>query len=87
MRATVDHDRRAAIVYATAQLAELAGVPPRVICECGAVRIETEVTEHLRRRWAELLAVLDLGTAFGLTDTTTGQIAWLSFQAGESFRS
>ncbi|MFE9769421.1 hypothetical protein ACFYPC_33700 [Streptomyces sp. NPDC005808] len=89
MRAAVDHDRQqAAIDDATAQLAALAGTQPRVIHEPGgAIRIETDVTEELRSRWEQLLAVLDEGTAFGLTDTDTGQIAWLTFDSGETFRS
>ncbi|MFJ2008029.1 hypothetical protein [Streptomyces chartreusis] len=89
MRAAVDNDRQqAAIDYATAQLAALAGTQPRVIHEPGGViRIETDVTEELLRHWEQLLTVLDQGTTFGLTDTNTGQIAWLTFEAGETFRS
>lgn len=88
MRAAVDHDHpKSAIDSAVAQLAALAGTEPRVLHEPGAVRIETDITESLLLRWDELLAVLDLGTTFGLTSTSTGQIAWLSFTAGEIFRS
>lgn len=86
MRAIVDHDHlKAAIDSAAAQLAALTGTEPRVLHAPGTVRIETDVTENLLRHWDELLAILDLGTTFGLTDTSTGQIAWLSFTAGETF--
>lgn len=89
MRATVDHDcQNAAIGHATAQLTALTGSQPRVIPQPGgAVRIETDVTDELRSCWEQLLAILDEGTTFGLTDTGTGQIAWLTFDSGETFRS
>ncbi|MGW0874201.1 hypothetical protein ACWD3Z_27435 [Streptomyces sp. NPDC002740] len=87
MRAAVDPDRPTAIDTITAQLASLTGTQPRVTHEVGAVRIETDVTADALRRWEELLAVLDLGTTFGLSDTDTGQIAWLSLETGETFRS
>ncbi|TLQ38949.1 hypothetical protein [Streptomyces marianii] len=81
------YDRqRAAIGYATSQLTALSGTRPRVVEESGAVRIETDVTARLLRHWQQLLAVLDLGTTFGLTDTHTGQVAWLRFEFGESSR-
>ncbi|MBA9057008.1 hypothetical protein [Streptomyces murinus] len=83
MRATVDHPcPKAAIDDAIARLTALTGTQPRLVREPGAVRIETDVTENLLERWDQLLSVLELGTAFGLTDTATGQIAWLSFTAG-----
>ncbi|MEU6175824.1 hypothetical protein ABZ832_28440 [Streptantibioticus parmotrematis] len=83
----MDHDRpKNAIDHAAAQLAVLSGTEPRVIHEPGAVRIEADINEDLLQRWDQLLAVLELGTAFGLTDTGTGQIAWLSFEAGETVR-
>lgn len=86
MRAAVDHESpKAAIDNITAQLIALTGVQPRVTHEPGAVRIETDVTENALRHWEQLLAVLDLGTAFGLSDTDTGQIAWLSLETGETF--
>jgi hypothetical protein len=86
MRAAVDSDRPTAIDTITAQLAALTGTQPRVIHESGAVRIEADVTADALRHWEQLLAVLDLGTAFGLSDTETGQIAWLSLEPGETFR-
>ncbi|MDW8478377.1 hypothetical protein R3L02_42270 [Streptomyces scabiei] len=87
MRADVDHDRpKVAIDTITAQLAALTGTEPRVIHEAGAVRVETDVTETARLHWEQLLAVLDLGTTFGLTDTDTGQVAWLRLDEGETFR-
>jgi hypothetical protein len=81
MWVSVGYDRQnTAITYAITQLTALTGVPPRVLDEAGAVRIETDVTEDLLHHWQQLLAVLELGTAFGLTDTDTGQIAWLRFE-------
>lgn len=78
------HDRQTATIRSvTAQIATLTGVPPRVIEEPGAIRIETDVTEGALRHWPRLLAVLDLGTSFGLTDTATGQIAWLRFERAD----
>lgn len=87
MWVSVGYDRqRAAIRYATTQLTALTGAEPRVIEETGAVRIETDVNETLICHWQQLIAVLDLGTTFGLTDTETGQIAWLRFESGDGAR-
>ncbi|MEU0374266.1 hypothetical protein ABZ070_29220 [Streptomyces sp. NPDC006283] len=75
------YDRQnAAIAYAITQLTALAGALPRVVEESEAVRIEIDVTDRLPRHWQQLLAILDLGTTFGLTDTDSGQIAWLRFE-------
>ncbi|MGW5098229.1 hypothetical protein ACWEQ1_34310 [Streptomyces nodosus] len=59
------------------QLTELTGTAPRVIAEPGAVRIETDVTDAALSRWTRLLAVLELGTEYGVSNTPDGQIAWL----------
>ncbi len=72
--------RDAAIQSATEQLTALAGTRPRVIRQSGAVRIEVDVTAAVTEQWADLLEILNLGTAFGLTGTPCGrQVAWLSF--------
>ncbi|MEU5109666.1 hypothetical protein AB0H07_46790 [Streptomyces sp. NPDC021354] len=71
-----DH-QLAAVQSAAEQLALLAGTPPRVIPEPGAIRIETEVTLRLADHWPQVLEVLNQGRDFGLTLTHTGQIAWL----------
>ncbi len=71
--------RITAIHSATAQLASLTGSLPRVAEEGAAVRIEVAVTPALRQQWKELLRILDLGNAYGLTDSESGQIAWLRF--------
>ncbi|MFE3946406.1 hypothetical protein ACFXPV_31815 [Streptomyces sp. NPDC059118] len=84
MPAVDKNHQRAAARHAAHQLLALTGSQPRVIAEPGAIRIETDVTEHLLHHWEQLLAVLELGTAFGLTDTATGQVAWLSFDTGET---
>ncbi|MFF5130982.1 hypothetical protein ACFY41_29175 [Streptomyces syringium] len=82
------YDHRIAVIHsATAQLTALTGTPPRQIDEPGGgVRIETDVTDALIGQWPRLLAVLDLGATYGLTDTPTGQIAWLRFDLGEGPR-
>ncbi|MEU0743023.1 hypothetical protein [Streptomyces sp. NPDC006134] len=81
----MDNNRQqAAVRHATAQLAALTGTQPRVMEETGTIRIETDVTEDLVRHWDQLLAVLEQGTTFGLTDSDTGQIAWLRFETGET---
>ncbi|MGW1074950.1 hypothetical protein [Streptomyces sp. NPDC002537] len=72
----------AAIHSAIAELTALTGTPPRVTEEPGAVRIETEVTERATRQWERFVAVLDLGTTFGLTETGAGRIAWMRFERG-----
>jgi hypothetical protein len=83
----VAYDHQIAVIHsATAQLTAL-GAQPRVIAEeDGAVRIEAEVTAVLIRHWPRLIEVLYLGADFGLTDTDTGQIAWLRIESGESAR-
>lgn len=88
MRADVDQDRpKATIDTITTQLATLTGTQPRVIYRTGAVHIETDVTQDALHHWEQMLAVLDLGTTFGISHTDTGQIAWLSLATGETFRS
>ncbi|MGW1321536.1 hypothetical protein ACWD64_03315 [Streptomyces antibioticus] len=85
MRAAVDrHPHQAAITYATEQITALTGIPPRITHEPDGIRIETDVTDHLLHHWEQLLAVLELGTSFGLTDTGVGgQVAWMRFDTGE----
>lgn len=78
----VDDDRQSkAIQYATAQLTALTGAAPRVIEEKGGVRIEVDVPEHLIRHWHQLVTVLELGTAYGLTNVDSRQIAWVRFDS------
>ncbi|MEV4506675.1 hypothetical protein [Streptomyces klenkii] len=76
-----DRHQNAAIQAAAAtvvqQLSELTGTTPRVIVELGAVRIEADVTDAALRRWTRLVAVLELGTEYGVSRTPDGQIAWL----------
>ncbi|MEV5063216.1 hypothetical protein AB0K94_19275 [Streptomyces sp. NPDC053794] len=43
------------------------------------MRLEVTVTPTLTARWDDLLAVLDLGRAYGLDDSTGSQKAWVSF--------
>ncbi|WKK27001.1 hypothetical protein QZH56_16250 [Streptomyces olivoreticuli] len=76
----------AAIHSAIAQLTALTGARPRVTEEPHAVLIEIDVTEPAARHWSSFVAILDLGTTFGLTDTQTGQVAWLRFESGEDAR-
>ncbi|GHF74096.1 hypothetical protein GCM10010218_64030 [Streptomyces mashuensis] len=76
----------ARVQSAAAQLTALTGAEPRIVREPGAVRIEADVTARLTRRWTRLVAVLELGTTYGLTDTETGQIAWLRFELGKGTR-
>ncbi|MEU6481042.1 hypothetical protein ABZ858_30025 [Streptomyces sp. NPDC047017] len=79
-----DRRQRAAIDAAAArvaqQLAELTGVPPRVTAEPDGVRIETDVTDAALDHWTRLLAVLELGTEYGVTNTPDGQTAWLRIE-------
>lgn len=58
-------------------LAGAAGACPRVVTEPGAVRAEIDVTPSVIERWGQVLAVLDRGDTYGLTDTEHGQVAWL----------
>lgn len=68
------------VLRAYAALNDLAGRPPRLRSETGgAIRLELNVTPALTGRWDELLAVLDQGSAYGLTDTDEGQVAWTRF--------
>ncbi|MER7793574.1 hypothetical protein [Streptomyces sp. NPDC097640] len=76
----------AAIHFAVVQLTALTGTRPRVTEEPGAVLVETDVTEQVTRHWSSFVAILDLGTTFGLTDTDSGQIAWLRFELREGAR-
>jgi hypothetical protein len=69
----------AAIDAATAELAELCGSKPHLVYGPKSVRIEVEVTRAVATRWERLLAVLESGTTFGLTDTAAGRTAWVVF--------
>ncbi|MDI3389609.1 hypothetical protein QIS99_25975 [Streptomyces sp. B-S-A8] len=70
------------VLRAYAALNDLAGHPPRLHSEAdGAIRLELPVTPALAARWDDLLAVLDLGSSYGLTDTAVGQVAWTRFDA------
>ncbi|GAA2687126.1 hypothetical protein GCM10009864_71070 [Streptomyces lunalinharesii] len=72
------YDPQIALIHSlSAQLGAMAGVEPRVIYDDGIAHIEVEVTDDLLRRWERAIPVLSRGDAFGLTDTETGQIAWL----------
>ncbi|MEU1377990.1 hypothetical protein ABZ442_30700 [Streptomyces triculaminicus] len=77
------HDRhqntaiRTAAATVARQLSELTGTQPRVIDEPDAVRVETDVNHAALSRWTRLLAVLELGTEYGVSRTPDGQIAWL----------
>ncbi|EST17933.1 hypothetical protein [Streptomyces roseochromogenus] len=79
-----DRHQRAAIRTAAAtvaqQLAELTGTPPRIAAELDAIRIEADVTDAALQRWTRLLAVLELGTEYGVSSTPDGQIAWLRIE-------
>ncbi|MFG2224519.1 hypothetical protein [Streptomyces sp. NPDC048644] len=43
--------------------------------------MELAITPALTARWGDLLAVLDLGSTYGLADTDDGQMAWTRFDA------
>ncbi|WP_367141006.1 MULTISPECIES: hypothetical protein [Streptomyces] len=78
------YDPQIAVIHsASAQLTALSGVPPRVIDEDGAVRIETPVTAALLRHWTRAIPVFYLGTDFGLTDTASGRVVWVRFELGK----
>ncbi|MDO0912847.1 hypothetical protein QQM39_18965 [Streptomyces sp. DT2A-34] len=78
------HDRRiTSIQSAVARLTALAGAEPRVTEETGEVRIEIDVTLNATEQWGSILEVLRQGTAFGLTATATGQVAWLRLESEE----
>ncbi|GAA2409628.1 hypothetical protein GCM10010433_05480 [Streptomyces pulveraceus] len=73
------------VLRAYAALSELAGHPPRLRSEAdGAIRLELAVTPTLNSRWDDLLAVLDLGSTYGLADTASGQVAWARFDVPEA---
>ncbi|MFL4909402.1 hypothetical protein ACJ6WF_41020 [Streptomyces sp. MMS24-I2-30] len=82
----VAHDRhqeaavRTAAAAVAQQLTELTGAPPRITAEPGAIRVEADVTDAALRHWTRLLAVLDLGTEYGVSNTPAGQIAWLRIE-------
>ncbi|QNT98368.1 hypothetical protein HEP81_08140 (plasmid) [Streptomyces griseofuscus] len=71
---------RTAAATVAQQLAELTGTEPRVIADLGSVRIETDVTDAALCRWTHLLAVLELGSEYGVSNTPDGQIAWLRIE-------
>ncbi|MFI1972853.1 hypothetical protein BLA24_30895 [Streptomyces cinnamoneus] len=81
------HDRRrnaavrTAAVALAARLAELTGIAPRITDEPHAVRIEADVTDAALRRWTELLAVLERGTDYGVTNAPSGQVAWMRIES------
>lgn len=58
-------------------LADVADAPPRVVTGPGFVRAEIDVTPSVTERWRQVLAVLDRGDTYGLTDTERGQVAWV----------
>ncbi|MFH9425418.1 hypothetical protein [Streptomyces sp. NPDC017529] len=68
---------RTAAATAARQLTELTGTPARLQDEADAVRIEADVTDNALSHWPRLLAVLDLGTEYGVTTGPDGQVAWL----------
>ncbi|MFF7234475.1 hypothetical protein [Streptomyces sioyaensis] len=81
------YDPQIAVIHsARAQLTALAGLPSRVIDEGDAVRIETDVTDALIRHWQDAIPVFYLGAEFGLTNTATGQTAWLRIELGKGTR-
>ncbi|MCL7382170.1 hypothetical protein [Streptomyces sp. 35G-GA-8] len=71
---------RTAAATVAQQLTELTGTPPRVTVEPGAIHIETDVTDAALSHWVRLLAVLELGTEYGVSKTPDGQIAWLRIE-------
>ncbi|MEW1678105.1 hypothetical protein [Streptomyces noursei] len=72
------YDPQIALIHSlSAQLGAMAGVEPRVIYDDGIAHIEVDVTADLLRHWERAIPVLSRGNEFGLTDTDTGQIAWL----------
>ncbi|GGP79978.1 hypothetical protein GCM10010278_67950 [Streptomyces melanogenes] len=78
-------DRRRYAVRAAAsaiaqQLAELTGAPPVITEEPGAIRIEVTVTDQALSQWTRLLAVLALGTEYGVHYTSREQTAWLRIE-------
>ncbi|MFI9206261.1 hypothetical protein [Streptomyces sp. NPDC053048] len=78
------YDPQIAVIHsASAQLTALSGVPPSVIDEGNAVRIEIPVTKTLLRHWIHAIPVFYLGSEFGLTVTETGQTIWLRFELGK----
>ncbi|WP_274919430.1 hypothetical protein [Streptomyces sp. WZ-12] len=78
------YDPQIAVIHSVrARLTALAGIPPRVIDEGASVRIETDVTDALLRRWTHAVPVFSLGSEFGLITTTAGQIAWLRIELRE----
>lgn len=86
-RGAVAYDPHIAVIHsARAQLDALAGVTSVVTDEGNAVRIEVAVTDALLRRWTYAIPVFYLGSEFGLTHTTAGQIAWLRIPLGEGLR-
>ncbi|ANW22635.1 hypothetical protein [Streptomyces clavuligerus] len=78
------YDRRTTEIHAAiAQLTALTGHEPRITDDGGTVRIEADLTTALVPRWLHLLAVLDLGAAYGLRSSEDRQTAWLRFDLPE----
>ncbi|NEC88070.1 hypothetical protein [Streptomyces sp. SID12501] len=50
---------------------------PRVSRDSSGIRIEFDVTPDATRQWQQVLALLEQGTAFGMTDTEEAQVAWV----------
>lgn len=68
------------VLCAYSALRDLAGAAPAMRGEPdGGIRLEVNVTERATAHWDELLAVLDLGRNYGLSDSNNGQSAWVSF--------
>jgi len=83
----VGQDRQNSAVHSVVgQLVGLTGTQPRVSPESTGVRIEFDVTPKATQNWPRVLALLEQGTVFGLTDTEHGQVAWLRMPAEDTIR-
>ncbi|MFG2525769.1 hypothetical protein [Streptomyces sp. NPDC048527] len=69
---------RHSIDAAAAHLEELTGTTPTRRRVAEGIRLELPFTDSVRDHWEQVLKIMDRGIEFGLTDTPTGAIAWMT---------
>ncbi|WP_405937491.1 hypothetical protein OG338_12985 [Streptomyces sp. NBC_00726] len=75
-------DQPSDVLRAYEALKDLARSTPRMQSEAdGTIRLEVNVASVPADLWDDLLAVLDLGSTYGLASTPDGQTAWTHFDA------
>ncbi|MER5887003.1 hypothetical protein ABT160_24530 [Streptomyces sp. NPDC001941] len=60
-------------------LTRLTGTEPRTTTDAHGVTVEIDVDAQLTARWQDLVDILDLATAYGMSTTRARSHVWLRF--------